>query len=226
VKGYSALKIESVAVGELKNYPKNPRKGNVAIIAESLEAYGHYKPITVNKNNNEILAGNHTYRAAVELGWSTIDVVYVDVDDTTAAKIVAIDNRSTDVSEYDNAELKALLESLPDLDGSGYDDTDLDDLRALLDEAANPTVGHFAEVKKGETGQNGTTISTTLEEYAERYAQKASRMLIADYPNDTYVWLLGKLGQYREENKITSNADAIISLVETYYGESAPNETV
>jgi hypothetical protein len=223
----SEMKIQAVALTELKNYPKNPRKGNVGVIAESLKAYGQYKPITVNKRNNEILAGNHTYRAAQQLGWEKIDVVFVDVDETTAAKIVAIDNRSTDVSEYDNEELKSLLEDLPDLANTGYDVSDLDDLRALLEEAATPTVAHnFTELKKGETGNSNVSIGTSLGEYAERYAQKVSRMLVLDYQNEIYVWVSDKLNDYRKENNLQSNADAIVSIIEEMTGEKAPNETV
>jgi hypothetical protein len=217
-----SLQIENVPLTELVAYPNNPRKGNVGVIAESLANYGQYKPITVNKRNNQILAGNHTYQAAQSLGWDSIDVVYLDVDDQTAAKIVAIDNRSTDLSEYDNEILLELLGSLPDLDGSGYDTSDLDDLKALLEEAETPKLGGFTEVKTGETGQNGTTTIPTLADYKERYSAKATRMLIADYPNDQYVWLMEKLLDYRSKNNLTSNADAIVRLLEVEYEEQAP----
>lgn len=220
-----SLKIESVAVTDLKPYANNPRKGNVKVIAESLKTYGQYKPITVNSRTREILAGNHTFQAAVELGWETIDVTFVDVDEETAGKIVAIDNRSSDLGEYDNEKLLELLSSIPDLDGSGYEQTDLDDLKALLEESVAPTVSSYSEVKTGETGQSGTLTIPSLEEYAERYAQKATRMLIADYPNATYIWLMEKLLDYRNKNNITSNADAIVHLLETEYKEQAPSET-
>ena len=129
------MKIEKVAVTELKQYHNNPRKGNVSLIADSLEAYGQYKPITVNVTNNEILAGNHTYRAAKQLGWDTIDVVYVDVDHVTAAKIVAIDNRASDMGGYDNKVLAELLDSMNNLEGSGYTFDEYDDLKAEIQEA-------------------------------------------------------------------------------------------
>jgi hypothetical protein len=218
------LKIESVALTDLKLYPKNPRKGNVKLIAESLKTYGQYKPITVNSRTREILAGNHTFQAAQELGWETIDVTFVDVDEETALKIVAIDNRASDLGEYDNQKLIELLSALPDLDASGYEQSDLDDLRALLEESATPTVSAFSEVKKGETGQSGTLTIPSLEEYAERYAQKATRMLIADYPNATYIWLMEKMLDYRNKNNLASNADAIVHLLETEYKEAAPSE--
>ena len=38
----------SVPVGELSTFVGNPRRGDVAAIARSLDAYGQYRPIVVN----------------------------------------------------------------------------------------------------------------------------------------------------------------------------------
>jgi len=61
------MKSEKVSIDTIKTYPNNPRRGNVSLIKESLTEYGQYKPITVNLATNQILVGNHTYQAAVEL---------------------------------------------------------------------------------------------------------------------------------------------------------------
>lgn len=223
------MDVAKADLKSLKTYPNNPRKGNVEMIATSLAAYGQYKPITVNKRTNTILAGNHTFAAAQSLGWKQIDVVFVDVDEETAAKIVAIDNRSSDLGEYDNNALLDLLSSIPELDGTGYEQDDLDDLIALLEETESPTVqtltADYAEVRAGETGQNAVKNAVSLDEYRDRYAQKATRMLIADYANERYIWLIDRLVEYRAKNGIASNADAIIALVENETGEKAPSET-
>lgn len=216
------MEIIAVELGELKTYDKNPRRGNVDLIAESLRTYGQYKPITVNKRDNTILAGNHTYQAAYKLGWKYIDVVFVDVEPDVAAKIVAIDNRTTDLSEYDNKILLELLKELPDLDGSGYDQSDLDDLKALLEEAARPSITGFPELDKGETGQSGVLRAPTLDDYRMRYTEKATRMLIADYPNDIFVWLMEKLTVYRQKHNLPANSDAIVRLLEEEFDEKAP----
>ena len=111
----------TVRVDQLKHYGKNPRRGDVAAIAESLEENGQYKAIVVRAGTNEVLAGNHTLRAARELGWEHIAATFVNVDDDRAARIVLVDNRTNDLAGYDDAELKALLEELPDLKGTGFD---------------------------------------------------------------------------------------------------------
>lgn len=101
----------------LNHFKGNARKGNVASIAQSLSEFGQFRPIVVNKGAltgrpNEILAGNHTYLAAVSLGWTEIEVDYVDVDDATAKKINLIDNRSADLSDYDHEKLQELMEEI------------------------------------------------------------------------------------------------------------------
>lgn len=119
-------------IASLCPYPGNPRRGDLAAIKESLEANGLFRPIVANRRNNEVLAGNHTVRAAKELGWTEIAVSWVDVDDEQAARIVLTDNRTNDLAGYDNETLADLLIELPSLEGTGYDRDDLDALLADL----------------------------------------------------------------------------------------------
>ncbi|MFI1182527.1 ParB N-terminal domain-containing protein [Streptomyces sp. NPDC020799] len=131
----------AVPVADLAPYHRNPRTGDLAAIAESLATHGQYKPIVVNKGTltgrpNEILAGNHTAKAARTLGWDEIAVTWLDVDEDTAAKIVIVDNRTSDLAGYDTELLADILSDLPDLKGTGYDKEQLDD---LLDDTSLPS---------------------------------------------------------------------------------------
>ena len=130
------LKIETMPIGDLTPYHRNPRRGNMAAIAESLKARGQYKPIVVNKGTktgiaNEILAGNHTWQAAKSLGWTTIEAVIVDLDADQAAQIVLADNRIADLGGYDTDALAELLESIeqPTV-GTGYSADDIAEIIA------------------------------------------------------------------------------------------------
>jgi len=122
-----------VPLAELRHFPRNPRRGDVEAIKRSLERNGQYRPIVVNRRSGEVLAGNHTMQAARALGWESIAATYVDVDDEQAARIALVDNRSADLAVYDDAELTALLQSLDDLDGTGWRDDELTALLAQLD---------------------------------------------------------------------------------------------
>ncbi|MEU2857534.1 ParB N-terminal domain-containing protein [Streptomyces mirabilis] len=139
----------AVPVDDLTGYHRNPRTGDVDAIAESLRVNGQYKAIVVNRGThtgrpNEILAGNHTWAAAKELGWEQIAATWVDVSEEDAARIVVVDNRTSDLAGYDSELLADILEDLPNLDGTGYDQTALDKLldnRALPDTIDLPSDG-------------------------------------------------------------------------------------
>jgi|TARA_R100001163_G_scaffold64540_1_gene59033 hypothetical protein len=128
------LELHEVDIDTLVEYPDNPRLGDIEKIQESLLENGQYRPLTVNKNNNQILTGNHTWLAMKELGWEKCTVTYVDVDENKAKKIVLVDNRLSDVADYDNELLSKMLQDMvEDLMGTGFEQKDVDELLAEYD---------------------------------------------------------------------------------------------
>jgi len=124
-----------VDVNELKEFPNNARIGNVREIYESLLQNGQYRPLVVNRKDNIILAGNHTFQAIKRLGWAKALVWYVDVDDKQAKQIVLVDNKLNDDATYDYTKLeKAIkeLQDVSDLIGTGYTQKAVDDLLASV----------------------------------------------------------------------------------------------
>lgn len=101
---------------------------------------------TLTGRCHEALAGNNTLAAARQLGWPTLHCAIVDVDDEQAARIVAADNRTSDLAGYDDQILGELLADLPDLDGTGYTTTDLD---ALLADTTAPTITPYEQMRAG-----------------------------------------------------------------------------
>lgn len=141
-------------VDALRTYPGNPRRGDQDAITASIADLGLYRPIVVRRDPVEddqrptgvILAGNHTYRALIDLGADRVPVTWVDVDDTRAAAIVARDNRTSELGSYDEGELLALLTADDDvLALSGYDGEDLAALRATLNPAPDDTYTRKAD---------------------------------------------------------------------------------
>lgn len=138
--------LDHPQVDTLATYHRNPRRGNVAAIAESLRVNGQYRPVVINRGTvtgrpREVLAGNHTLLGVRRLGWPTIAAVWIDVDDEHAARIVAADNRTGDLGDYDDQLLLELLAELPDLDGTGYTPDDLDALERALAAEQLPGAG-------------------------------------------------------------------------------------
>lgn len=136
---HETLKKLKVPVDGLVHYDRNPRRGDLSLIMESLETHGQYKPVVVRTGTNEILAGNHTVMATKELGWTQVAATFVDVDDDEAARIVLVDNRANDKAGYDDAELAELLQAVDaneqGLAGTGFVQEDLQGLLSALEDA-------------------------------------------------------------------------------------------
>lgn len=126
----------AVPIDGLVFYDHNPRRGNLQKIKNSLTRHGQYRPIVVRTGTMEILAGNHTVKAAKDLGWQEIAATFIECDDDQAARIVLVDNKTNDDAEYDQNELAELLQELPDLDGTGFSADEFE--RILADVGPEP----------------------------------------------------------------------------------------
>ena len=112
--------VEVVAIDAVRVSLRNPRRGDLGVIKQSLQANEQYAPVIVNRRTGEVLAGNHRVVAARELGWREIAVCYVDVDEEHARRIMLADNRTSDLAGYDTEALVRLLEETSsDLTGTG-----------------------------------------------------------------------------------------------------------
>lgn len=184
------LRVETFPLDELHPYHRNPRRGDVDAIAASLEARGQYRPIVVNVGTHashpfEILAGNHTYLAARQLGWESIEATTVDVDDDRAAQIVLADNRLADLGGYDNLALTNLLESLSgDYAGTGYDADDLAELESAIADATADEWDAAVSNVPDEAEAGYATMSFNLTARQKTIVQDALRAARGDIDRD------------------------------------------
>lgn len=204
VKAKKVTKHEVHHPSELNLFHKNPRLGDVDAIAASLRANNQYKPITVNRGTHtgrplEVLAGNHTVKAFRDLAekypederWQEVDCWVIDVDDDRATRIVAADNRTAEKGSFDDEMLLELLSSLDDLEGTAYEQDDLDQLERLIAEAGVGTETDEHDDSQGGTGE---------EEDDGRAANTGDMLAIIDVsvaepkhqPEHGSVWKLGR----------------------------------
>lgn len=117
----------AVPIGDLVEHPDNPRRGDEDAIDASMAAHGFYGAVIVQASTRRIIAGNHRTRVARRRGETTVPVLWLDVDDEQARRLLLVDNRTADDASYNMAELTRLLDELGtgNLDGTGYDDADL-----------------------------------------------------------------------------------------------------
>jgi ParB-like chromosome segregation protein Spo0J len=139
-KGETVIRKEieqlSIDIATVKPHPKNVRQGDIGAIVTSLQAHGQYRPIVVQKKTNYILAGNHTFHAAKQLGWKEIAATFVDCNADEALRILLADNKANDLASYDDVALLDLLRELTSsddgLNGTLFTGDDIDDLAKML----------------------------------------------------------------------------------------------
>jgi DNA modification methylase len=107
----------------LVELPGNPRQGDVDAVAKSLSRFGQRKPIVVRRSDRVIIAGNHTWKAAQQLGWSDIAALLVDDDEATAQAFALADNRTAELGTYDEDLLLDLIRQVGEADASLLLDT-------------------------------------------------------------------------------------------------------
>lgn len=162
------LPYERVAIDSLKLDPRNARKHdkkNLKAIKDSLLKFGQQTTIVVTKDN-VVIAGNGTVAAAKDLGWETIDITRSQLTGEDAIAYGLVDNRASELAEWDDDNLKGLLSELSDsgwdLAGLGWDNEDLEGIleapqvEGLTDEDDVPEVEqNVFGVKLGDIWQLG-----------------------------------------------------------------------
>jgi len=161
----------AVAVDSLFPHPENPRKGDVAAIASSIEANGFYGAVVVQVSTRRILAGNHRWLGAKKNGATFLPVIWIDCDDDRARRILLADNRTNDVSGYNDESLAVLLTAIQaetgTLAGTGYDQAAVDELLTRIGEKEVAPAGKDPGAGGGSTHHNllvkkwGTALGQT-----------------------------------------------------------------
>lgn len=189
------MKIERVPLAVLSPWDTNPRVGAVEVIAESLQAHGQYRPLVVQASTMKVLAGNHTLQAMQSLEWKECDIVLVDVDDEEAARIVLVDNRSSDLGTYRADLLAEVLASLPTIEGTGFDRETADLIisaqpepisEALLADALSPPPVTWGRQSDDVPTESESTTSPrpidVVDVAPEQVAEELQRMETATWP--------------------------------------------
>jgi len=213
----SDLKIEKVAIKDLKFDPENARKHSerqLKAICHSLSEFGQRKPIVIG-SDLVVYAGNGQLEAAIALNWKEILVTKLPFDEPAKCRAYAIaDNRTSDLATWDNEALLASLEQISDadlLETVGYNATEIDDLKALLEEGASK-----------DAGQQGIIYSTPASVLKDRYEGREERQIVLGFKSKQFIWVVERLQALREDNGMETNSEAIIQLLSAHYNETAP----
>lgn len=127
------MKIEKRNIDLIKPYWRNPRNNDKALeaVKESIRRYGYNQPIVVD-TENVIIAGHTRYKALRQLGYKNVAVVVLDIDEDKAKQYRIADNKTAEMSEWDDDLLMFELREIEELEDMEifFDKGELD---ALLD---------------------------------------------------------------------------------------------
>jgi hypothetical protein len=133
----------------LKPARKNPRRGAVAEVIESLREFGQHRPMVVQHSNGEVAVGNHMLKAMLQLGWTEGDILLVDDGDEKAMRRAIADNAVGDKAGWDEEELAEVMQEVGAV--PGMTEADIDKLMAKIapppkvDEPTYPLVPRLNE---------------------------------------------------------------------------------
>lgn len=201
VRFHDSVVPHLVPLDEVKEWPDNPRSGDLTALRESINKNGFYGCVIVQRSTGFVIAGNHRMQALREMGEDQIPVLYVDVDDTEAARLALADNRTSDLAFYDDEQLFALLDHLVNvdsLDGTGYD-------RAAYELLLQ---GHEAHDIVG-----GIRQGMTPEDRVDAYNQLDIRSIILPYEAAEYEQVAANLVTLRKTWEFDTNADVVKNLL-------------
>ena len=160
-----AKQIRMVPVGDLIPWPGNPRRGDVDVVRESIRQNGYFVPIIAQSSSSRIIAGHTRLEAAILENLPRVPVIWLDVDDATAMRMLLVENRSNDVATNDDAALLAMLrvifETEEGLTGTGFSDDAMDVLVARVEGAEIASRQQFGGGYAGEwanSPENGSPV--------------------------------------------------------------------
>jgi hypothetical protein len=185
-----------VPIDSVESHPRNPRRGNLDVIAGSLSSFGQRKPIVVQESTRWIVTGNHTRRAALEkLGWTHIAADVAPMSDDDALDYLLADNRSSDLGDYDDAGLIEILEQRQDvgaLTRTGFTADDVDDLIASVGATRTTAEEEFR-------GGYSETDEEIAERQAVRLAGEPMREIVLMYSVEEYQAVARWIGMLQRE---------------------------
>ena len=188
------LKIEYIAVEDLKPYEKNNKKHedfDIGEIAKSISKYEMIDPVGIWGKDNTIVEGHGRVLACKQLGIDKVPCIRLDhLTDEQRREYAIVHNKSQELALYD---FDNLADELADLDLSDFDfdfgiDTDAEEETEIVEDEA-PEVDEENEpiTKLGDIWQLGRHRlmcgdSTSIDDVEKLMGGQLADMLLTDPP--------------------------------------------
>lgn len=236
------MEIVKVDINELISPEYNPRQitdDEMEKLKNSINEFGYIAPIIVNKHNNHIIGGNQRYEALKSLGYTDVDVVFVDEPDLNREKALNIALNKIS-GEWDFVKLADIIDELElndfDIPLTGFDEQELENFYI---EEENPKEHEPVEVAEDDydepddlevTVQTGDIYilgnhrlmcgdSTKKEDVALLMEGKQADMVFTDPPydlEDNYSTIIFKNAKANAEIFIMTNERKLAHIIVKY----------
>lgn len=190
----------AVDISELREDPKNARshgERSVSSIADSLRVFGQRKPIIAHVTTHVVIAGNGTLKAAKSLGWTKIAVVWVEDDRETATAYAIADNRTAELSTWDEKYLKEALALVNEAGGDILDAVGFSSIE--MDKYLTASISLGNDLGFGESGSDLLPMSDTLPEKLPETPSLRFGKWVLYMDKDDATLLEGKLKAHIEQ---------------------------
>lgn len=236
------MEIVKVDINDLISPEYNPRQitdDEMEKLKNSINEFGYIAPIIVNKHNNHIIGGNQRYEALKSLGYTDVDVVFVDEPDLNREKALNIALNKIS-GEWDFVKLADIIDELElndfDIPLTGFDEQELENFYI---EEENPKEHEPVEVAEDDydepddlevTVQTGDIYilgnhrlmcgdSTKKEDVALLMEGKQADMVFTDPPydlEDNYSTIIFKNAKANAEIFIMTNERKLAHIIVKY----------
>jgi hypothetical protein len=198
------LRTRWVPIDSVTPHPENARRADTERIRQSLEDHAQYAPIVVHDETKQVIAHNHVWAIAKELGHPKIYATFVECSTAKARAVLAADNRTSDSAGYEDAALLELLSNLDDtgllLEG-GWDGGALDELRTTLE-------GDVAPATRLDDG----TVDSDL----RNVRSSEVRSITITVSDSAYARLIEQLDHLQAHFETANYSDTVVAVTNEY----------
>jgi ParB-like chromosome segregation protein Spo0J len=198
--------LEQVAVESLIPYARNARKHSdeqIAQIAASIREFGFNNPVLVDADNG-IIAGHGRVLAARKLGLKDAPCLRLKhLTDAQRRAYTLADNRLAELGGgWDEEMLKVEFEQLTetdfDINLTGFDSTEVENLLNQIDSTTNT-----------ENGKNPL-------EKLDKYLESETKVISISYESDEFISTVNRLDRIMKEHGFSSYSPLLVMLIDFY----------
>lgn len=201
---------EAVDIERLIPHPFNAKLHDLEGIGKSIDHAGFAGAIYAQESTCYILSGHGTLEAAVQQGMTTVPVIWIDCDDTTAEDLLIAFNALQENAGYDADAVQLLLERAAErgvLEFVGYDADKVDDLMSSLG------VQYETEEQEFEGGYADDARERMGPMPEGPKPQRGLREIVVVLDAGDMEELMGHVNNYRGEHQVaTTSGKALLGI--------------